>query len=120
MVLERIRRHLDFIEIRDTPLKAFTKSFVLQVRPNNTNTTRIGFTVSKKITKLAVQRNRLRRQMREIVRLSADVQQKYPSHDLILIARTEALNRTYQQLTNDFTYLLNHVHEVTDGKKDTL
>ena len=58
-------------------------------------------------------RNRLRRQMNEIVRLSPDLQVKYPSHDVILIAREEALNRDYHQLTKDFAYLLDHVHEVT-------
>ena len=62
-------------------------------------------------------RNRLRRQMREIVRLSGDLQIKYPSHDVVLIARSEALNRTYEQLTKDFAYLLDHVHEVKDDSK---
>ncbi len=118
MTLVRMKRHLDFLEMRETPTKAFTKTFVLQVRSNDKNTTRVGFTVSKKISKLAVVRNRLRRQMREIVRLSSDLQGKYPSHDIVLIARSEALNRDYAQLTKDFAYLLDHVHEATDDKKD--
>ena len=118
MTLVRIKRHLDFVELRETPTKAFTKSFVLQVRPNDRGITRVGFTVSKKISKLAVVRNRLRRQMREIVRLSPDLQTKFPSHDMVLIARSEALNRDYHQLTQDFAYLLDHVHEVSDDKKD--
>ena len=117
MTLVRIKRHFDFLEMRDAPTKAFTKSFVLQVRPNDKGVTRAGFTVSKKISKLAVVRNRLRRQMREIVRLSPDLQTKYPSHDVVLIARSEALNRDFSQLTKDFTYLLTHVHEVVDDKE---
>lgn len=118
MTLVRMKRHFDFVEMRDAKTKAFTKSFVLQVRPNDKGMTRVGLTVSKKISKLAVVRNRLRRQMREIMRLSPDLQQKYPSHDVVLVARSEALNRDYQQLTKDFAYLLNHVHEVTDDPKD--
>ena len=117
MTLVRIKRHFDFLEIKDTKTKAFTKSFVLQVRPNNKGVTRAGFTVSKKISKSAVVRNRLRRQMREIVRLSPDLQTQYPSHDVVLIAREEALNRDYHQLAHDFTYLLAHVHEVSDDAK---
>lgn len=113
MSLVRIKRHFDFLEMQQTPTKAFTKSFVLQVRPNDKGQTRTGFTVSKKISKKAVIRNKLRRQMREIVRLSPELQVKYPSHDVILIAREEALNRDYHQLTRDFSYLLDHVHEVT-------
>ena len=120
MTLVRIKRHFDFLEMRETPTKAFTKSFVLQVRSNNKGVTCVGFTVSKKISKLAVVRNRLRRQMREIVRLSSELQIKYPSHDLILIAREEALNRDYHQLTKDFSYLLEHVHEVTNDKKNNV
>ncbi len=117
MTLVRIKRHFDFLEIANTQTKAFTKSFVLQVFPNQQGVTRAGFTVSKKISKSAVVRNRLRRQMREIVRLSPDLQTKYPFHDIVLIARSEALNRDYQQLTKDFAYLLDHVHEVMDVKK---
>ena len=116
-MLVRIKKHTDFVEMRNTLTKAFTKSFVLQVLTNDKQITRIGFTVSKKLSKLAVVRNRLRRQMREIVRLSPNVQIKYPSHDLVLIARNEALNRDYSQLTKDFEYLLNHVHEETDDEK---
>ncbi len=117
MTLVRMKRHLDFLEMRETRMKAFTKSFVLQVRQNDIGMTRVGFTVSKKISKLAVARNRLRRQMREIVRLSTELIKKYPSHDLVLIAREEALNRDYEQLAKDFGYLLEHVHEVVDDKK---
>ena len=116
MPLVRLKRHFDFVEMREAPFKAFTKSFVLQMRPNDKNETRVGFTVSKKISKKAVVRNKLRRQMREIVRLSPTLQEKYPSHDLILIARSEALMRPYQQLTQDFDYLLTHLHKMDDEK----
>ena len=116
MTLVRIKRHFDFVEMRDAPFKAFTKSFVLQMRPNEKNETRVGFTVSKKIAKQAVVRNKLRRQMREIVRLSTTLQEKYPSHDLILIAREEALGRSFAQLTEDFAYLLTHFHKTEDEK----
>lgn len=114
MTLERIKRHFDFIEMKDTNTKAFTHSFVLQIRPNDKGITRVGFTVSKKIAKQAIMRNHLRRQMREIVRLSSKLITLYPSHDLVLIARSEALNRTYQQLTEDFDYLLTHVKDMSD------
>ena len=116
MTLVRIKRHFDFLEMREAPFKAFTKSFVLQMRPNDKGETRVGFTVSKKIAKSAVVRNHLRSQMREIVRLSPDLQEKYPSHDLILIARSDALTRSYEQLTEDFAYLLSHLHKAEDEK----
>ena len=114
MTLVRIKRHFDFLEMRQAPYKAFTKSFVLQMRPNDKNQTRVGFTVSKKIAKQAVVRNRLRRQMRELVRLSPDLEKDFPSNDFILIARSEALSRTYQELVADFDYLLKHLHSADE------
>ena len=116
MALIRIKRHFDFVTMREAPFKAFTKSFILQMCPNEKKQTRIGFTVSKKISKKAVVRNRLRRQMREIVRLSPVLQEKYPSHDFVLIARSEALERPFQQLEEDFDYLLDHLHKMDDEK----
>jgi ribonuclease P protein component len=74
----------------------------------------MGFTVSKKISKKAVIRNHLRRQMREIVRLSKKLPELYPNHDLVLIAREEALNRSYKELSGDFYYLLTHVKDVSN------
>ena len=116
MALIQIKRHFDFVEMRKAPFKAFTKTFVLQMRPNDKNETRVGFTVSKKIAKQAVMRNRLRRQMREIVRLSPTLLEKYPSNDLVLIARSEALLCPYKQLAEDFEYLLTHFHQMDDEK----
>ena len=116
MPLIRIKRHFDFLEMRNAPFKAFTKTFVLQMRPNEKNETRVGFTVSKKIDKRAVVRNKLRRQMREIVRLSPTLLEKYPSHDLILIARSDALEYPYARLADDFEYLLTHFHKMDDAK----
>ena len=110
MVLQRLKRHFDFIEMRDAPFKAFSHSFVLQMRPNDLNVTRVGFTVSKKISKFATQRNYLRRKLKEVVRLHPRLQDDYSSNDFVLIARKEALNRSYQELAKDFDYVLAHLH----------
>ncbi|MBP5343631.1 MAG: ribonuclease P protein component [Alphaproteobacteria bacterium] len=110
MPLKSLKRHFDFVEMRDAPFKAFSRTFVLQMRPNTLNVTRFGFTVSKKISKLATKRNYLRRTLREIVRHHPSVIQDYPSNDFVLIARKEALERSYQELARDFDYILAHLH----------
>ena len=110
MPLKRLKRHFDFIEMRDAPFKAFSRTFILQMRPNTTNTTRVGLTVSKKVSKLATQRNYLRRKLREVIRLHPTLIQNYPSNDFVLIARKEALEHSYQQLCKDFDYVLAHLH----------
>lgn len=111
MAVEKLKKHFDFMELKDTPFKSFTRHLVLQMKPNTLGNTRFGYTVSKKISKLATDRNRLRRQMRNIVRLHPQISNLYPSHDFVLIARKSALDCTYQELAKDFDYLLTHIQE---------
>lgn len=45
-----------------------SKFFVLKYLPNSSKNSRIGFVISTKISKKAVERNKIKRQMREIIR----------------------------------------------------
>lgn len=69
--------------------------------PNGLNLSRYGFSVTKKVGK-AVQRNRVKRLLREIVRL----QSLKPGWDIVLIARPAAVNADYNQLERTVTRLL--------------
>ena len=60
---------------------------------------RTGFTVSKKLGK-AVVRNRVRRRLREIVRLNQPKLRQ--GYDLVVVARQRAVNADYQRLEQDF------------------
>ena len=61
---------------------------------------RVGFTVSKKIG-TAVERNRVRRRLKEIVRLSAATGLSC-GHDYVLIGRRAALSLPFEQISEDF------------------
>ena len=61
---------------------------------------RVGFTVSRKVGG-AVERNRLRRQLKEIVRLSATTSLK-AGNDYVLIGRRAGLEISFVKLTADF------------------
>jgi len=68
---------------------------------------RVGFTVSKKVGN-APERNRVRRRLREMVRLSpAEMRQGY---DYVLIGRRAALGLPFERLVEDFMRALNRVH----------
>ena len=74
---------------------------VLNARPNCTQTSRFGFTVSKRLGN-AVTRNRIRRRLKSAV-ASTDVECGW---DLVLIARQRARNADYYALRRSLGRLL--------------
>src|ERR1700730_14787758 len=81
---------------------ASTAGFVVQERRRGDDgPARVGFTVSKKVGG-AVERNRVRRQLREIVRLSAAAGFRAGS-DYVVVGRRAALGIPFARLAADFT-----------------
>ena len=69
---------------------------VLYARKNRSESNRVGITVSKKLGKAHI-RNRIRRRLREVYRLNEDKFQ--PGWDIVMVARSRALNAPFQQLS---------------------
>lgn len=69
--------------------------------PNGLGLSRYGFSVTKKVGK-AVQRNRLKRLLREIMR----AQSLRPGCDIVFMVRSIAVNSDYHQLERAVTRLL--------------
>jgi len=59
---------------------------------------RVGYTVTKKQGN-AVERNRMRRRLREAVRLGGRFAMK-PGHDYVIVARRDTLDATFSRLTS--------------------
>ncbi|PTB98362.1 ribonuclease P protein component, partial [Thalassospira xiamenensis] len=79
------------------PVKAVTAELTMLATPNQKGQPRIGVTVSKKRAKRAVDRNRIKRQIRETFRLK---QHKIPAFDIVIIAKpgiTKLDNETMRQ-----------------------
>ena len=111
--MERLKRRADFLAAAKG-LKVPAAAFVLQAREReDASPPRFGFTVSKKVGN-AVERNRVRRRLREIVRLNA-VMAPQPGHDYVLIGRRTALTLPFDRIASEFTGALKRAH----GKRHT-
>ncbi len=111
--MERLRQRSDFLAAA-AGVKAPAAAFVLQARQRGDGgPPRVGFTVSKKVGN-AVERNRVRRRLREVVRLSAAGRLR-PGSDYVLIGRRAALDLSFERLIEDFAGALSRVHEGRRG-----
>jgi ribonuclease P protein component len=110
-VVERLKRRSDFRAAAEG-MRASGGAFVLQARQRaGDKAIRVGFTVSRQVGN-AVERNRVRRRLREIVRLSAagGAGCLHPGHDYVLIGRRAALAAPFDQMVQELDQALGRVH----------
>src|SRR5439155_15382709 len=89
-----------------------TAGFVLQaLKRSDGGAVRVGLTVSKKVGN-AVERNRVRRRLRAIVRLSAAGRLR-SGHDYVLIGRRAALRLPFERLGEDLDKALRRLRAPT-------
>ena len=102
--MERLRQRADFLAVADGA-RVNSPAFTLQGRRReDLGPVRVGFTVSKKNGN-APERNRIRRRLREVVRLS-DSMALRPHHDYVLVGRRAALSRDFTAMVDDFEHCL--------------
>ena len=95
---DRLKKRYEFKEVQLSGRRIHTPHFLLFVRPNALPNTRVGITVTKKVGN-AVQRNRIKRVVREVFRRN---RQLFPaSHDIVFIAKREAKGISYEALLTD-------------------
>lgn len=80
---------------------------VLYARRNNSSRNRVGITVSGKLGH-AVQRNKIRRRLREIYRLHES--EFKPGWDLVVVARTRAMDAEFSKLQQAYLALAGKMH----------
>jgi ribonuclease P protein component len=110
--MERLKQRADFVAAA-TGSRIAASAFVLQTRKrSDEGPVRVGFTVSKKVGN-AVERNRVRRRLREIVRqvpsLSGTAALR-AGHDYVLVGRRAALRLPFVRIAEEFSGALRRLH----------
>jgi ribonuclease P protein component len=114
VAVKGLKRRTDFRAVA-TGSRAPGKAFVLQARRRaEDGPVRVGFTVSRQVGN-AVERNRVRRRLREIVRHTAAAR-LYGGHDYVLIGRRAALKATFGEMMREFDAALSRIHASERGE----
>ena len=94
-----LKKNSDFRRLYAKGKSAVNPYMAVYCRRNRTGETRLGYTVSVKLGH-AVVRNRIRRRLREAVRLNAS--RLKPGWDVVLVARSRALDAPFDRLQAAF------------------
>jgi len=95
---DRLKKRYEFRQVQLTGRHIHTPHFLIVVQPNSLENTRLGITVTKKVGN-AVQRNRIKRVVREVFRRNRHLFP--PSHDVVFIAKRDADAIGYDSLLNE-------------------
>jgi ribonuclease P protein component len=100
---ERLRRKGDFATIAKEGVRRHTKNFLVIARKNDRGFSRVGAVASKKLGK-AVERNRVKRLVREFFRRNKNG--LHPSTDYVIVGKKGAQDLQYAQVADELSALL--------------
>ena len=100
---ERVRKRKHYLDIYKKGRRVHSNNFTVILSPNPSGEKRLGVAVGKKVGN-AVQRNRIKRLLREFFRLHKD---RLPdSQDVVIIAKRDVPSLTYQDVCLELEGLL--------------
>ncbi len=122
--MERLKRRSDFRAVTQAAgqgaqqgARAHSSAYILQARVRAAaGPPRVGFTVSKQVGN-AVERNRVRRRLRELIRLAPQAALS-PGHDYVLIGRRAALKVAFDAMMKELSGALRRVHASSKSAAD--
>lgn len=103
----------DFSSVFNLRKRIANTYLVVRFKPNLLNRPRLGLVVSKKTAKLAVQRNYMKRVLRELFRLN---QHQLPSLDLVVQVQKKFSKADFLQIKQEFERLTQKLinHQLTN------
>jgi ribonuclease P protein component len=101
----RLRANADFERLRHEGSTLLHPLLVISILPNGLEYSRFGFVVGRRLGK-AVTRNRVKRQMREVVRVRMQKGEIAAGWDVVLIARHPMQGTSFHQVDEAIDLLL--------------
>ena len=117
--MERLKKRRDYLAAA-RGAKAVRKAFILQSRRrqdgrDETAPARFGFTVTRRTARNAVDRNRIRRRLRQAAQLTTPA----AGHDFVLIGRRAALSVPFGDMAADLETAIAETSGVDAGGAET-
>ena len=114
----RLKRRFEFLRVAAAKRRFVAPGLILQARPRRlgdarvvgigSDAVRVGFTVSRKVGN-AVERNRVRRRLREAVRIRAGALVR-AGYDYVVIGRRAALTTSFAHIVADLEMAFRKIH----------
>jgi ribonuclease P protein component len=118
MKVVSLKRKKDFDTVFHKKKTFGNRHYTFYYCKNGLSFNRLGIIVSKKISKKAVCRNRIRRQVHEAYRLlQPEIKSGY---DFIVIAKNKCLDEAYGPLSRSLDHVFYKTHLKRDGVKDEM
>ncbi len=112
--MERLKKRREFLNVAKGR-RLHTGLFSLQsVRRDDAAPARTGFTVTKKVGH-ATERNRVRRRLKEAVRLAGEGLGQ-AGHDYVIVGRRDVLSARFTDICTEIAEAFNKVNRPRDGR----
>ena len=98
--VDRLLKRREFEALQEKGEKLYTKFFLLSVAPSVTTRSRVGITITKRVAQRAVDRNRVKRRVREFFRHHRS--RLRCTLDIVVIARRDAHHCSLEDITRTF------------------
>ena len=95
----RLTKERDFNQTFRLGKSCFAKLLGIKAKKNNLANSRFGIVVANKVTKKATQRNKVKRQLREVIH--GELKRVRPGYDFLIIALPAINDQSYEKIEKE-------------------
>ena len=110
----RLRKNIEFQKVYKRGKSFWNREYTILILKNNLTTSRIGFTVSKKFGS-AVERNAIKRKLREIIRINRDTLVK--GYDIVIIPKKNTKDMKYYELERSLHHVFGLINRKSKNRR---